>query len=156
MTLGQAIEPIVLVEDDPDDAFFVRRSLQAARIRNQLLVFESATQARGHFKSIATAAERPVLVIIDVHLPGGESGIDFLRWLRSQPSQVGATPAMMLTASERPEDREDSSLLGAMLYLRKPVTEETLTSAVQTLGFVIVTSRFSEKVGFRIIERRSL
>jgi DNA-binding response OmpR family regulator len=127
--------PILLLEDDADDAHFVRRALQRAHIVNPVIEFSTARSARRHFAD--PSAESPVLVISDVNLPGGETGIDFLRWLRKQRSPLESTPAMMLTGSEREDDRSEAESLGSIYFLRKPVTEERLTTAVQSLGFVI-------------------
>jgi DNA-binding response OmpR family regulator len=77
----QLLAPIVLVEDDPNDAFFVRHALGAALIANPLTEYQSAEQARREV-TIPGASMPPVLFILDVHLSGNESGIDLLRWLR--------------------------------------------------------------------------
>jgi CheY-like chemotaxis protein len=128
--------PIVLLEDDPNDAYFVRRAFDQAHIVNPLLRFATAGETRRHFADNARFA-MPALFVIDVSLPGGETGLDLLRWLRQQRGPLGSTPAMMLSASDRPADRDEAERLGSMLYLHKPVTEEALTAAVQSLGFVI-------------------
>jgi CheY-like chemotaxis protein len=147
------VAPIVLLEDDPLDASFVKLALTTARIRNPLHNFDSVAAIRT-FLSSTFADERPVLFILDFHVSGPETGLDFLRWLRQQESPMGSTPALMLTGSDRPEDRDECLGLGSTSFLKKPVTETTLTDAVQALGFVIVTSLTSGEVGFRIIERR--
>jgi DNA-binding NarL/FixJ family response regulator len=152
-TRMQLIAPIVLVEDDPNDAFFVRQALQVARIANPLLEFQSAEQARLYLTT-PRASLAPVLFILDFHLSGNESGIDFLRWLRQRDPPLGSTAAMMLTGSDHPDHRAESSQLGASFFLQKPVIEGTLTEAVQALGFVVVTSMVSGRLGVRIIERR--
>jgi CheY-like chemotaxis protein len=144
--------PIVLVEDDPNDARFVRRALDQAHIVNPLLRFATTGEVRRHFDETATFAI-PALFVIDVRLPGGETGLDLLRWLRQQPLPLGSTPTMMLSGSRRSADHDEAELLGSMLYLHKPVTEEALTAAVQSLGFVI-----SSLTGLsieRTIERRA-
>jgi DNA-binding response OmpR family regulator len=144
--------PIVLVEDTTEDAFFVRHALDKAHIANPIIVLQSASQARLHFDE-ARRAETPALFVLDVNLAGGESGIDLLRWLREQPPPLGTTPVMMLTGSTRVEDRSEAELLGSVYYLLKPVSADTMTSAVQSLGFVVsnLASDFTMK---RTIERR--
>lgn len=142
----------MLVEDDPNDAAFVRQALEAAQIANPLVEFRSAEEARRGVTTPHTAGA-PVLFILDVHLSGNESGIDLLRWLRQQDPPLGSTPALMLTGSDRPEHAAESSQLGAIHFLQKPVTAGTLTDAVQSLGFSIVTSLVSGRLRFSI-ERR--
>ena len=81
----------------------------------------------------------PALFVMDVHLAAGETGIEFLRWLRQQPPPLGPTPVMMLSGSDSPGDRDEALSLGSIYFLQKPVTPATLTAAVQSLGFVIVS-----------------
>jgi CheY-like chemotaxis protein len=143
--------PIVLMEDSATDAYFVRHALSAAHVVNPLIQFETAAEARGHFAAAGTF-DLPALFIMDVNLAGGETGIDFLGWLRQQRPPLGSTPAMMLTGSVQPDDRRDALMLGAVYFLHKPVTADTLSAAVQSLGFVI-----TNLVGVtpqRTIERR--
>jgi CheY-like chemotaxis protein len=130
--------PIVFLEDDPNDAYFIRHAFEKARIVNPLVRFETATSARQHFAETAPFA-MPVLFVMDVHLASGETGIDFLRWLRQQRAPLGSTPVMMLSGSHSPADREEAATLGSIYFLRKPVTDEALTTAVQSLGFVITS-----------------
>jgi len=140
---------IVLVEDDANDAVFVRQALEAAQITNPLVQFTSAEHARREIAAFAPV----VLFLLDVHLSGNESGIDLLRWLREQPAPLGETPAIMLTGSDHPEHSAESTRLGVTAFLRKPVTEVTFIDAVRGLGFQIVTSLVSGRMMVRI-ERR--
>jgi CheY-like chemotaxis protein len=112
----------------------------------------SAEAAREHLGEPGVFA--PVLMIVDMHLGGAETGLDFLGWLRRQPPPLGSTPALMLSGSAREQDRADSGRHGAMAFLHKPVTEGILISAVQALGFVIVTSLTAGQMAIRTIERR--
>lgn len=146
-------DPIALIEDDPNDAFFVRRALQRARIMNQLQVFETASAARQQFTALPFAWQTPVLFIVDLHLPGGETGLEFLAWLRQQPKPLGATGALVLTGSRSELDREKSRQLGTMAYLEKPITDVVLTSAVLALGFEIVPGTEGESY-LRLVSRR--
>jgi CheY-like chemotaxis protein len=143
--------PIVLVEDSRDDAFFFRISLEQAHIANPIVILETASQARQHFDE-AHRVDLPALFVVDVNLVGGETGLDFLRWLRQQRAPLGSTPTMMLTGSTRPRDREEAELLGSVCFLLKPVSADTITSAVQSLGFV-VSNLASDFTMQRTIER---
>jgi DNA-binding response OmpR family regulator len=144
--------PIVLVEDSSDDAFFVKSALAKAHISNPIMVFEAARQARRHFE--LRRSDLPVLLIIDIHLLGVESGIDFLRWVRQQRAPLGTTPAMMLTGSTRSEDQDEAEMLGSVFFLIKPATADAVTSAVQSLALEVST-RGSSVAMRRTIERRT-
>jgi CheY-like chemotaxis protein len=132
-TVGEAI---VLLEDDANDAFFVRHSLEKAQIVNPLITFQTGSDAR---RELGSRLQVPALFVMDVHLAAGETGIEFLRWLRQQPPPLGSTPVMMLSGSDSPGDRDEALSLGSIYFLQKPVTPTTLTTAVQSLGFVVTS-----------------
>jgi CheY-like chemotaxis protein len=75
-----------------------------------------------------------------MYLPNGETGLDFLAWLRRQPSPLNTVPAVMYTVSTDKVHAARAANLGSVLFVRKPVTEETLTDAVLRLGFVITNT----------------
>ena len=137
--LVDRIHPILLLEDESDDTAFVRRALEKGRIRNPLITCPTANGARKRLARMQRD-ELPILAIVDIFLPGRENGLDFLRWLRSQPEPLGATPAMIYTASTQSEHVDEAGQIGSVVFLRKPVSEETLSSAVQSLGFVVATT----------------
>ena len=143
--------PIVLVEDEPHDVLFTRHALAAAKIGNPLMVFRGAEEARHYLATSKSAG--PAVFILDFHLDGPETGLDFLGWLRCQPSPLGSTPPIMLTASDDPSHHRESLNLGAIVFLQKPVMSDRLVEAVQTLGFVVMTSMVTGEMGFRIIQR---
>lgn len=146
------VAPIVLVEDNDDDAFFVGAALKDAKISNALITVPSAAEARAALLAPSRGRLEPVLFILDVELPGGESGVDFLRWVRQQDEPLASTPAMMLTGTGRAA-HPASRALGSHFYLEKPVSPEQLANAVQALGFVVLTTADSGGA-VRIIERR--
>lgn len=117
----------------------MRETLQRAHISNPLIVFDSVEQARREL-GLSLTYEPPLLFIVDLAFPEGESGIDFLRWLRGNDAPLGATPAVILSGSNRPSDREEGYALGSLFFLQKPITEGTLVAALHTLGFVVETS----------------
>ena len=67
--------PVVLIEDNRDDALFVRRALDSAHIVNPLVGFQTADEARSQFAKTQAAA-LPALFIVDVYLSDGETGIE--------------------------------------------------------------------------------
>ena len=144
-------DPIVLIEDDPNDVMFVQEALRHANIGNPLRVHASLGEA--HRECAAVPTLNPALFILDLNFPGAATGFDFLRWVRGQPPPLGTTPAMVLTGSDRPADHDMSLELGALCFLRKPVLPTPFVDAVQALGFVLVISRASGETGFRIIQR---
>jgi CheY-like chemotaxis protein len=150
--LGDRIQPILLVEDEPDDASFVRRALEKSSIVNELRVCATAREAREHLES-ADGDEMPVLAIVDIYLPNGESGLDFLAWLRRQPPPLGDMPTMIFTTSVEMDHKVEASALRSIIFISKPANEESLAAAAQALGFVITTTVAGGRAR-RVIERR--
>jgi DNA-binding response OmpR family regulator len=114
-------------------------------------VIECATaeEARRYLRSRPTAP--PVLCILDINLKG-ESGIQWLRWLRQQPGSFSTIPSIMLTGSLEAADRSAASQLAALRYLQKPVTVEALLEAVHALGLTVLANAHSGEVEFAIVE----
>jgi DNA-binding NarL/FixJ family response regulator len=59
----------------------------------------------------------------------------------------------MLTGSDHPDHTTESLRLGAIGVLQKPVTEETLTNTLRSLGFTVVTSLVSGRLMLRLDRR---
>jgi CheY-like chemotaxis protein len=136
--LIEHVHPILLIEDEPDDASFVRRALEKSRIVNRLVVCQTAKRAKSYLEQ--ANGDYPALALVDVHLPNGESGIDFLRWLRKQPAPLGILPVIVFTISQADQRRAEAVALKWAIYLQKPATEQGVANAVQTLGFVVTTT----------------
>src|SRR5260370_36635033 len=77
---------ILIVDDEPAARYGLRRALES---RYRVAEADSAEAARE-----VLTRERPELVLLDVVLPG-QSGIEFLRWMREQGSE---TPVLMVSA----------------------------------------------------------
>lgn len=69
----------------------------------------------------------PDIILMDVRMPG-MSGLDVLRKLRAQGSQV---PVLMLTTFEDKESLQQAIQLGAKGYLLKDVSLDNLISSIE-------------------------
>ena len=120
---------ILLVEDNDDDIFLMRRALKGARIANPLHVVEDGQQAVDYLSGTGQYADReqfpfPAVVFLDLKLPM-KSGLDVLDWIRKQP-QFDNLVVLVLTSSSEPSDLKRAYSLGANSYLVKPPTAEQL------------------------------
>ena len=119
---SKAESPRVLsVEDDPDQASFVKAVLEAAGY----VVRICADPARFEAETIAFT---PDLVLMDINLPG-LSGYDLARFLR-QNEKYAAVPVVFLTAEARAQSRIDTIRAGGDDHLVKPVSPALLLSTV--------------------------
>jgi two-component system response regulator MprA len=114
---------ILLVEDEPQIAAFIRRGLQ----REGYNVIVAADGENGLDLAFA---ELPDLIILDVMLPGID-GLSVCRQIREGELQ---TPILMLTAKDAVPDRVAGLEAGADDYLVKPFAFEELLARVRALG----------------------
>jgi CheY-like chemotaxis protein len=131
-------KPILLVEDDLDDQLLIRRAFTKARLGNPLALVKDGDEAVAYLSGDGAFADRqanplPVLILLDLKLPR-RSGLEVLRWLRSQAGALGRTPVAVLTSSRQSEDVDQAYDFGANSYLVKPVDLDGLLNLVRTAG----------------------
>ena len=120
---------ILLVEDNEDDVFLMKRALKAARVMNPLYVVENGQEAVDYLGGAGKFANResyplPAVVFLDLKLPL-ISGHDVLAWIRRQYA-LESVVVIVLTSSNEASDLSRSYALGANSYLVKPPTPEQL------------------------------
>jgi CheY-like chemotaxis protein len=120
---------ILLVEDNEDDIFLMRRALKSAGIINQLSVVEDGQQAVDYLSGINAFTDRqlhplPAVVFLDLKLPL-KMGMDVLKWIKQQP-HLKSLVVVVLTSSNESIDVKEAYRLGANTYVIKPPTPEQL------------------------------
>ena len=73
--------PIIIIEDDIDDQYTLRKALSELNIWNELIFFENGPAALEYLKTIT---RQPFLIICDVNLPI-QTGIEFKQDLDNDP-----------------------------------------------------------------------
>lgn len=129
------LDPILLVEDNPDDVFFFQRGVASARLANPIAVAEDGDVALRWLRRVAEGEERvPLVVLLDLKMPRC-SGFDVLKWIREQTlPALRHVPVVVFTSSREDPDIQRAYELGANSYLTKPVQIEALTDVVRALG----------------------
>jgi CheY-like chemotaxis protein len=122
---------ILLVEDNEDDVFLMKRALKEAGVTNPLQIVEDGQEAVDYLNGSGQFSDRaryplPAVVFLDLKLPL-RSGHDVLAWVRSQ-KEFASLVVVVLTSSEEASDVNKSYKLGANSYLVKPPTAEQLLS----------------------------
>lgn len=112
---------VLSVEDDPDQAAFVKTVLESGGH------VVKVCRDPGRFEADVIAF-RPDLVLLDVNLPG-LSGYDLARFLRQNEAHA-ALPVVFLTAEGRDDARIRSVRAGGDDHLVKPVAPGLLLSTV--------------------------
>jgi DNA-binding response OmpR family regulator len=121
MKSARALPPLMMVDDDQNDAIIFARRLKEAGVQNPLLHFRNGGDAFMYLKKFCdgekAADERPCLVFLDVNMPS-LSGFDVLAWARQQ-SALRGMKIIMLSGATEPWDAQIAAKLGADDYLMK-------------------------------------
>jgi two-component system, response regulator len=130
-------QPILLVEDNPDDEALTIRALKKNNILNELVVARDGVAALDYLFGAGPYAGRdlavmPQVILLDLNLPR-IGGLEVLRKIRAD-ERTRFLPVVVLTSSKEDEDIINSYSLGANSYVRKPVDFTQFTDAVKTLG----------------------
>ena len=133
-------EPMVIlhVEDDPDHARLIERSLRMHRVANQVRLVGDGQKAldyllrRGEFAD-AEKSPRPHLILLDLRLPRVD-GLEVLRAIKTTDSLL-TIPVVILTSSKAESDVARSYEYHANSYIVKPVGFENFTEMMEHLGF---------------------
>ncbi|HVS54348.1 MAG TPA: response regulator [Opitutaceae bacterium] len=127
---------ILLVEDNDDDEFLMKRALAAAGVTNPLRIVRDGEEAVQYLGGEAAFRDRgafplPQLVFLDLKLPL-RSGLEVLEWIRGR-SAFDSLIVVVLTSSAEPADMRRAYQLGANSYLVKPLTTEQLKNLALAL-----------------------
>jgi CheY-like chemotaxis protein len=120
---------ILLVEDNKDDVFLMKRALQGARIQNPVIVVETGQEAIDYLSGTGKFSERddypvPAVVFLDLKLPF-VFGHEVLAWIRRR-KEFESLVVIVLTSSNEASDLSRCYSLGANSYLVKPPTSAQL------------------------------
>ena len=126
----------MLIEDNEDDIFFMKRAIKSAAIENSLQVVTDGQQAVEYLEGTGKFSDRtqfplPMLVLLDLKLPH-KNGHEVLRWIREQP-EFETLIVLILTTSREASDIEKAYRLGANSYLVKPPGAPQLIEIVKAL-----------------------
>lgn len=127
---------ILLVEDDPDDVFFLTEAFKKAQMIETLRVVRDGEEAIAYLLGQGAHADRrlhpiPSLVLLDLKLPR-KSGLEVLDWCRRQ-SGLKRIPIIVLTSSQSKDDITRSYELGANSYLVKPIDSGAQLKMIQAI-----------------------
>lgn len=122
---------ILVVDDEPEIAesladFLVKKEgyrISLARNGEEAVAFLRAT--------LGTKTEID-LVLLDVRMPPGMSGLEVLAWIRSHP-ELQYTRVVLLTAAATSQDKVEALSTGADDYITKPYYPQELLARVKTI-----------------------
>jgi CheY-like chemotaxis protein len=120
---------ILLVEDNPDDAFLASRVI-AKVCGERIIVAKDGEEAVTLLKRMAEdgSFRELRLVLLDLKLPKIH-GLEVLQGIRSNPVLAGL-PVVVLTSSDNESDQQRCRELGVLDYIYKPMNAERLRDAL--------------------------
>jgi CheY-like chemotaxis protein len=141
-------QPIVLVEDNPDDVLLMQRAFRKLNLLNPLKVLHDGEEAVAFLSQAQSQSEVPALLLLDLKLPR-RSGLEVLEWMRSVP-RLKRCPVVVLTSSREAPDVQAAYDLGANSYLIKPVEFQSFLDMVGTLNlYWLVLNQPADEGGVR-------
>ena len=127
--MNTSLPLILLIEDDPHDAFFLTRALQKVRPELPVHIVTDGEQAldylNGHHKySDRSIYPLPSIILLDLKLPYLH-GFQVLQDIHRHPG-LAAIRVFVLTSSAEERDRQRALELGALGFFIKPPSPEML------------------------------
>jgi len=115
---------VLLVEDDLNDIFLVKRAFKTAQLETPLQVVTDGEEATHYLSGHGKYADRdayplPKLIVMDIKMPR-MTGFDVLEWIKNDGT-LRRIPVIIVSSSNRPQDIDRAYELGANAYMVKPV-----------------------------------
>jgi CheY-like chemotaxis protein len=128
--------PILLVEDSPEDREATIRALKKAGLANPINCCVNGDDALDYLfrrgKYVAPSlAPRPNVILLDLNMPGTD-GREVLTEIK-QSEELKSIPVIILTTSTDSRDVASCYQMGANSYVKKPVDLEGFMLSVQRL-----------------------
>jgi CheY-like chemotaxis protein len=144
---------VLLVEDNADDATFVRMAFKRTKMDETLEVVSSGAEAMEYLEGAGRYADRqqypmPALLLLDLRMPVMD-GFEVIRWVRAHAREgLRRLPIAVLTGSEYPPDRQRAYELGANSFMVKPGgLDEFFVMIERVLGFWLKCCVLPETTG---------
>jgi len=128
---------ILLVDDDVNHRFLIRRLLSKNSVKTEVVELEDGQQALEYIRrrGIYSDGERypyPDFILLDIKMPGID-GLKVLKVIKDD-EQTQQTPVVMLTTSTLEEEIIQSYKDGANAFVTKPTSYENFAKAMAALG----------------------
>lgn len=114
----------LVIDNDVDSVRALRAALEPYGLR--ITTAESVEQARAVVVTLT-----PDIVISELALEG-ETGLEFVRWLRSEV-RYAKIPVIGMTPPHEKYSREDADAAGVTMFFRKPINPMEIVVAVALL-----------------------
>jgi CheY-like chemotaxis protein len=119
--------PILIAEDNDDDALLLKRTLSKIGVENPVHIVRDGEEAIAYLKAEGQYADRtkfpfPRFLVTDLKMPK-VGGLELLQFAREHPD-CAVVPIIVFTSSQHESDVSKAYKLGANCYVVKPQTLE--------------------------------
>ena len=129
---------IIVVEDEPDEAFLLKQAFQKCGVSNPIHIFRDGQQVIDYLSKQGNASGKPVadappaLMLLDLKMPR-KTGFEVLEWVRAQPGLRRLVVVMMAFSSDL-SDINRAYQLGCNSYLLKPGNVDQLADMIKLIN----------------------
>ena len=128
---------ILIVEDDPADAFFVQRAFERVLANCAIHCARDGEEAKAYLLGEGQYADRrsfplPSVILLDLRMPRMD-GFAFLAWLRGHP-ELRIVPAVIYSSSDDPADIRKSYEMGANSYISKRLSANAVQETMRSFA----------------------
>jgi CheY-like chemotaxis protein len=128
---------IVLVEDNPNDAELITRSLKKHHLANKIVLLKDGAEALDFLfaKRESNGQGSPLaprVVLLDIKLPKVD-GLEVLRQMKAD-ERTREIPVVILTSSNQERDVATAYALGVNSFVTKPIKFDEFAKVVAELG----------------------
>lgn len=134
MLLDSPNQPILLVEDSPEDFETTQRAFRRSGLKNPIFRCADGDEALDFLfrRGRHADAPQPGVILLDLNLPGTD-GREVLSEIKADP-ELKQIPVIVLTTSSDDRDVAACYKAGANSYIQKPVDLEGFMQAIERLN----------------------
>jgi CheY-like chemotaxis protein len=131
------ISPVLLAEDNPNDAFLVCRAFQENNTPNPVHAVGNGEEAIQYLAGEGQYADRaaypfPALFLLDLKMPV-KDGLEVLRWLHEHPEIPRKLPVVVLSSTELPNETQIAYAMDIQACIVKPLSYPELREKLRIL-----------------------
>lgn len=131
---------ILIAEDDDGHAALIRKNLQRAGIRNEIIRFRDGQEVIDFLFAAGEGPHRrqdaPYILLLDIRMPKVD-GVEVLRRIKADP-ELGKLPVIMLTTTDDPREIGKCHEMGCSSYITKPIDYDNFVHAIRQLGLFLL------------------
>ena len=128
---------ILIAEDEEAHLFLTEEALKINQLPHELYAVSNGEELMDYLYHRGMYADQeaypnPDLLLLDINMPR-KNGFEALNEIRADTS-LGNIPVVILSTSNRPEDRAKAEALNVGIFIVKPVTFDVWIEAIKAIA----------------------